>query len=171
MFGHLTCKNSFFRVLFVPNVSETIRMCVGLWSGTASTYDWIWKERRSLISTTTTIPENGKRNNFPQTSRGQSERMKNIFNFLRFSHKYQKLIIRAASKQHEAEIWIPFAICLDMCHHIHLIKAPHLRSHDSINMYMKITDPFPRFVSYSKVEWNVWKRVSFDSFFSSFFLF
>lgn len=122
----------------------------------------IWLNLREvnggLIPTTTTRPENGKRNSFPQTPRGQSERVKNIFNFLRFSHKYQKLIIRAASKQHEAEIWIPFAICLDMCHHIHLIKAPHLRSHDSIDMFIK--SPTRSFALFSapKLNENVWKK-------------
>lgn len=49
--------------------------------------------------------------------------MKNIFNFLRFTHKYHKLIIRAASsmkRRFEFHFHLPFLLYL--CHHIHLIK-------------------------------------------------
>lgn len=49
--------------------------------------------------------------------------MKNIFNFLRFTHKYHKLIIRAASsmkRRFEFHFHLPFLLYL--CYHIHLIK-------------------------------------------------
>lgn len=49
--------------------------------------------------------------------------MKNISNFLRFTHKYHKLIIRAASsmkRRFEFHFHLPFLPYL--CYHIHLIK-------------------------------------------------
>lgn len=62
-----------------------------------------------------------KRNNFSENIGKQQKQkggMKNIFNFLRFAHKYQKLIIRAASSmKRRSEFHLPF------CHHIHP-KAP-----------------------------------------------